>query len=72
VTSMSNSQHKTDWAAMRPTDLTKLTQEEARLLDMLAEGKSTPAIARETGEHRSMVWRKVQRLKSQLLANSHQ
>lgn len=39
------------------------TPEDIRIAEMLAAGASTPDIARALGQHRSMIWRKTQRLK---------
>lgn len=54
---------KFDWRAVRAQAGNRLTQADARLLDLLAEGKSTPQIAVVLGEHRSRVWRRSQKLK---------
>lgn len=41
-----------------------LSEEERQIATALAEGKSTPEIARALGEHRSMIWRKAQRIRA--------
>jgi|HigsolmetaAR202D_1030399.scaffolds.fasta_scaffold01122_10 DNA-binding NarL/FixJ family response regulator len=43
---------------------TELTEADRRLLSLLADGKSTPEIARELGTNRSAVWRQAVRLRS--------
>lgn len=54
-----------DWPALKASLAGKLSDEEARILDLLADGKSTVEIGRVLGQHRSMIWRKVQRIKKQ-------
>lgn len=54
---------KFDWDALRSSLGKTLSEADARLLDLLAEGKSTPQIATIVGEHRSRVWRRAQELK---------
>lgn len=54
-----------DWAALRQI-LTDVSQEDARLLELLANGESTPEIAKILGEHRSRVWRRAQALKQRV------
>jgi len=50
------------WAAVLRSNAELLSPEERRVVEMLAIGKSTPAIAADVGEHRSMVWRKILQL----------
>jgi hypothetical protein len=57
---------KVNWAEAR-TKLTALTDEELRIVEMLAERKTMPDIGKTLGQHRSMIWRKVQKLKKRLL-----
>jgi DNA-binding NarL/FixJ family response regulator len=54
-----------DWTVIRAR-LTAgpLTDEQRKILDLLADGESTPSIARALGQSRSMVWRKAQRLRT--------
>jgi len=54
---------KFDWRTVRSQAGNRLNEADARLLDLLAEGKSTPQIAGVLGEHRSRVWRRSQELK---------
>lgn len=46
--------------------LTSLTDDEQKVLSMLEEGKNQAQIAHTLGQHRSMIWRKVQRIKAKL------
>jgi biotin operon repressor len=55
-----------DWKRIRANPPSDWSAEEIRLLDLLATGTSTPEIARIMGQHRSMIWRKIQRLKSRV------
>lgn len=56
---------KYDWATARTHLRGNLSDDDRRLLDLLAEGKSTPEIAAILGQHRSLVWRRAERLKGQ-------
>jgi DNA-binding CsgD family transcriptional regulator len=58
----------TNWAALLDLARTELAEDEVVILRLLADGKSTPEIARITGVSRSMIWRKSQRLRTQLEA----
>lgn len=44
----------------------ELSDEERRIVQMLAERKSLPDIGKALGQHRSMIWRKVERIKARL------
>jgi DNA-binding CsgD family transcriptional regulator len=55
-----------DWVGDAKKKLTALTDEEKVILDMLAENKTQPDIGRALGQHRSMIWRKVQKIKKRL------
>ena len=55
-----------DWQTVRANPPADWTAEELKLAELLARGLSTPDIARTLGQHRSMIWRKVQRLKSRI------
>ncbi len=52
-----------DWHALRAALHTTITDDDTRLLDLLAAGKSTPTIAKLLGQHRSRIWRRSQALK---------
>lgn len=43
-----------------------LSEEERVIVQMLASKKSLPDIAKALGQHRSMIWRKVERIKARL------
>ncbi len=57
-----------DWAAVRGT--AQLTAEEMQIVTMLAEGKTLPDIGRELGQHRSRIWRKVEKIKGRMASGS--
>jgi len=57
---------RVDWRAAVALLRGKISEEEQRIVDLLAAGKSTPDIAKALGTNRSAVWRKVQRIKNQL------
>lgn len=52
-----------DWAALRARLAGRLSDEDTQIVDLLVEGKSTVEIGHVLGQHRSMVWRKMQRIK---------
>jgi hypothetical protein len=54
-----------DWVEAK-RKLTTLTDEEKVIVDMLADKKTQPEIGKALGQHRSMIWRKVQKIKKQL------
>jgi DNA-binding CsgD family transcriptional regulator len=54
---------RADWNAIRAQLEVTMSAEEGRILDLLIAGESTPSIARALGQHRSMIWRKVQQLR---------
>jgi hypothetical protein len=56
---------KIDWAQAK-TKLISLNDEEQRIVDMLAAKKTMPDIGKALGQHRSMIWRKIQKLKARL------
>jgi DNA-binding CsgD family transcriptional regulator len=58
--------NKDDWIATKRSLSGKLSDEELRIVDMLIDGKTQPEIGRVLGQHRSMVWRKTQRIKKRL------
>lgn len=57
-----------DWRSVRLSLGDKITPEDQRLIDLLTAGKSTPQIARELQTNRSRIWRRIQKIKAQLLA----
>jgi DNA-binding CsgD family transcriptional regulator len=63
--------HSIDWNIARRGLEGQLTPEEQRIVEMLAAGKTQPEIGCALGQHRSMVWRKVQRIKAKLEAQKH-
>jgi DNA-binding CsgD family transcriptional regulator len=58
---------KVDWAIAKGK-LTTLTDEEKVIVDMLADQKTQPEIAKALGQHRSMIWRKIRKIKARLLS----
>jgi DNA-binding CsgD family transcriptional regulator len=52
-----------DWKAAHSKGSPLLTPEEKRVLDLLAEGKSTPAIAKTLGTNRSAIWTQAKRIR---------
>jgi len=60
--------NKQGWAVTKESLAGKLTAEEARILDMLIDGKSTVEISRILGQHRSMIWRKAERIRKSAAA----
>lgn len=46
-----------------------VSADDARIIALLAEGRSTPQIAKTLGTNRSAIWRRIQRLKAQLVAS---
>ena len=53
-----------DWSKVKSR--VDLSQEERRIVDLLAQRTSLPDIARALGQHRSMIWRKIERIKARL------
>lgn len=53
---------KINWAEAK-VDLSSLTDEEQRIVEMLAVKKTMPEIGNALGQHRSMIWRKVEKIK---------
>jgi DNA-binding CsgD family transcriptional regulator len=58
-----------DWKAARSRIGAGLTADEKRIVELLAEGKSTPQIAKLVGTNRSAIWSKAKRIR-QKLSNS--
>lgn len=56
---------KIDWNSVKSK--LKLTEEEKRIVEMLASKRSLPDIGKELGQHRSMIWRKVEGIKARLV-----
>jgi len=54
---------KSDWQAMKVRIAKDLSESDRQILELLAQGNSTPVIARLLGTNRSAIWRRVQRLK---------
>jgi DNA-binding CsgD family transcriptional regulator len=57
---------RANWLAARANFDGMLSPEEERLVQMFGEGLSTPQVASRIGQHRSMVWRKMLRLRAKL------
>jgi hypothetical protein len=57
---------KAEWAELAAANTVALDADESVLLGWLAEGKSTPEIAKLEGTHRSNIWRRAQKLKAKL------
>jgi IS30 family transposase len=55
-----------DWQKVSTNLPADWSKEDRKLAELLAQGTSTPEIARIMGQHRSMIWRKVQRLKARM------
>ena len=53
---------KIDWAQAK-AKLTLLTEEERRIVDMLVSKKTMQEIGEALGQHRSRIWRKVEKIK---------
>jgi IS30 family transposase len=60
--SISNS--NVDWNSVRSK--LALSDEEKKIVEMLAAKKSLPDIGKALGQHRSMIWRKVERIKARI------
>ena len=58
-----------DWKAARSRTGAGLTSDEKRIVELLAEGKSTPQIAKLVGTNRSAIWSKAKRIR-QKFSNS--
>jgi IS30 family transposase len=58
------SKSEVDWSRVAVT--VQLSDEERRIVQMLVAKKSLPDIAKALGQHRSMIWRKVERIKARL------
>jgi hypothetical protein len=56
-----------DWAAVKTILGSKLSEEESRIIDLLISGKSTVEVGRLLGQHRSMIWRKVEKIQKRAL-----
>jgi len=53
----------TDWVAIKSRLAGKLSDDESRIVELLIQGKTMAAAGQILGQHRSMVWRKMQRVK---------
>jgi DNA-binding CsgD family transcriptional regulator len=58
-----------EWQEVKTKLDGQLSAEEARILDMLIDSKSTVEIGSALGQHRSMIWRKTERIKKRLAAS---
>lgn len=58
---------RTDWRAAQANLKGKISGDDFRIVEMLAAGKSTPDIAKALGTNRSAIWRRVQKIKEQLV-----
>jgi IS30 family transposase len=56
---------KINWTEAK-AKLNSLTEEERRIVEMLASEQTMPNIAKALGQHRSMIWRKVEKIKVKL------
>jgi len=57
----------TDWRAVQAKLKGKISGDDSRIVELLAAGKSTPDIAKALGTNRSAIWRRVQKIKEQLV-----
>ena len=57
-----------DWNSVK-SKLT-LSDEEQKIVEMLAARRSLPDIGKALGQHRSMIWRKVERIKARLVGDT--
>jgi DNA-binding CsgD family transcriptional regulator len=56
-----------DWGLLQSHAGQRLNAEDAQILAMLVQGKSTPQIAAHLGVNRSRIWRRYLELKKQLV-----
>lgn len=64
MTTVSSGPVKTEqWRQLQSDLQGQLSDEDSRILALLAEGKTQPEIGRRLGLHRSAVWRRVSKLK---------
>ncbi len=52
-----------DWAAIRNSLTGSLSDEESRIIELLIDGKTMVEIGQVIDQHRSMVWRKMEKVK---------
>jgi DNA-binding NarL/FixJ family response regulator len=57
---------KAEWSRIQDRLAGQLSEEEQRIVAALAEGKTMPEVGRMLGQHRSMIWRKTQRIKARV------
>ena len=55
-----------EWAIIKSRPASTLSDEESKIVDLLIAGKSTVEIGKILGQHRSMVWRKLQKIRKRL------
>jgi DNA-binding CsgD family transcriptional regulator len=53
-----------DWKAAQHKGSKILTPEEKRIVDLLADGKSTPEIAKILGTNRSAIWTRARKIRA--------
>jgi DNA-binding NarL/FixJ family response regulator len=51
-----------DWKSAQVRLQKQLSADDARIVQLLAEGKSTPEIAQKLETNRSAVWRRIQKI----------
>ena len=56
-----------DWRAAKSKLQGRVSEDDFQIVELLADGKSTPDIAKALGTNRSAVWRRVQRIKRELV-----
>jgi IS30 family transposase len=57
-----------DWKVINERRAAFLSEEDREIVGLLALGRSTPEIAKALRQHRSMIWRKVQRIRAAVTA----
>ena len=60
---------KAEWETIRLQLAGRLSDEERRIVDALAEGKTMPEVAQLLGQHRSMIWRKAEKIRARVVPN---
>lgn len=59
----------TDWSRLQSGYKSRLCEEDLHLIELLKQGKSTPAIADILAKPRSTIWGRVLKLKARLAAD---
>lgn len=57
---------KDEWSRILGRLAGQLSEEETKIVAALAEGKTMPEVGKMLGQHRSMIWRKTQRIKARV------